>query len=76
VLTAGAMGFPFTHFFFFIFFAFCFTSFYRCVNADPGFVPIPADTEIKQALEDLVDQGRLNGTNFCIDCLVSHRRTS
>ena len=24
-----------------------------------------------QALEELVDEGRLNGTNFCIECMVS-----
>ena len=29
-----------------------------------------------QNLEELVDAGRLNGTNFCINCMVSIRHAS
>ncbi|ORY23544.1 DHHC palmitoyltransferase-domain-containing protein [Naematelia encephala] len=49
----------------------CSWSFYKAIVTDPGFVPKAlTDSEIKMALEDLVDAGRLNGTNFCIVCMA------
>ncbi|KAK4687601.1 hypothetical protein P7C73_g2516, partial [Tremellales sp. Uapishka_1] len=48
----------------------CSFSLYRAITVDPGFVPKPAnDQEIKEALEELVDAGRLNGANLCIMCM-------
>ncbi|WVR03185.1 hypothetical protein IAU60_000176 [Kwoniella sp. DSM 27419] len=49
----------------------CSYNLYRAIRTDPGYVPKPAsDAEVKEALEDLVDAGRLNGTNFCINCMA------
>ncbi|CAD6579436.1 MAG: palmitoyltransferase akr1 [Tremellales sp. Tagirdzhanova-0007] len=40
---------------------------YCAIRADPGYVPkAENDAEVKMSLEELVDAGRLNGTNFCI----------
>lgn len=42
------------------------------MQLDPGSVAKPSSqSEIKQHIEELVSQGRLNGQNFCIYTLVS-----
>ncbi|RXK35073.1 palmitoyltransferase AKR1 [Tremella mesenterica] len=49
----------------------CVYNFYKGIVTDPGWVPKAAsDGEIKMALEELADEGRLNGTNFCIECMT------
>ncbi|WVO16059.1 palmitoyltransferase AKR1 [Cryptococcus depauperatus] len=49
----------------------CAWSLYTAIVSDPGFVPKgEKDAEIKEVLEELVDAGRLNGTNFCIICMA------
>ncbi|WVQ82594.1 palmitoyltransferase AKR1 [Cryptococcus sp. DSM 104549] len=49
----------------------CAYNLWRAITTDPGFVPKGEnDADIKVALEELVDAGRLNGTNFCIMCMA------
>lgn len=71
MLTAGAPGHLISQVGFFVSFVLCSTFFVRGIRTDPGFIP-PAenDTELKEAINELTDQGRLNGTNYCIFCMV------
>ncbi|WWC57688.1 uncharacterized protein I303_100222 [Kwoniella dejecticola CBS 10117] len=70
-LATGTPGHLIVNLAFFISFAGCSYNLYRAIRSDPGYVPLPInDSEVKEALEDLVDQGRLNGTNFCIECMA------
>ncbi|KAK1921247.1 hypothetical protein DB88DRAFT_94750 [Papiliotrema laurentii] len=68
---------------FFVSFALCVYHFFKSMCSDPGYISTASsDAEIKYvsdtlgidsdflALEELVDAGRLNGTNFCIVCMV------
>lgn len=70
-LVRGAPGHLFSQVVFFFSFVGCATSFYKAITTDPGYVPKPEnDGETKEAIELLTDEGRLNGTNFCIFCMV------
>ncbi|WWC67222.1 uncharacterized protein I206_101129 [Kwoniella pini CBS 10737] len=70
-LVTGTPGHLILNLAFFISFTGCSYNLFRAVRSDPGYVPLPVnDSEVKEALEDLVDQGRLNGTNFCIECMA------
>ncbi|OCF34803.1 palmitoyltransferase AKR1 [Kwoniella heveanensis BCC8398] len=70
-LATGTPGYAFGNLAFFLAFAGCSWNLYRSIKADPGFVPKPInDSELKEALEELSDAGRLNGTNFCIECMA------
>lgn len=48
----------------------CAGFFYKSLRADPGYVPRADAQEMKEQIHDLTDQGRLNGTNYCIFCMV------
>lgn len=53
----------------------CVWNFCRAMLIDPGTVPKPSSqSEIKQNIEELVSQGKLNGQHFCIYTLVSQKR--
>ncbi|WVQ72310.1 palmitoyltransferase AKR1 [Cryptococcus sp. DSM 104548] len=70
-LLLGTAGHPFTNLAFFIMMSGCAWSLYKAVVTDPGFVQKgEKDGDIKMVLEELVDAGRLNGTNFCIMCMA------
>ncbi|WVQ64390.1 uncharacterized protein L199_002556 [Kwoniella botswanensis] len=70
-LVFGTPGHAFTNLVFWLILAGCSINLFKAIRNDPGFVPLPVnDSEVKEALEDLVDQGRLNGTNFCIECMA------
>ncbi|WWC85410.1 uncharacterized protein L201_000273 [Kwoniella dendrophila CBS 6074] len=70
-LVSGTPGHAVANLVFFVSFAGCSYNLFTAIRSDPGFVPLPVnDSEVKEALEDLVDQGRLNGTNFCIECMA------
>ncbi|OXG40718.1 palmitoyltransferase AKR1 [Cryptococcus neoformans Bt15] len=64
-------GYAFSNLGFIIMFVGCCWTFWNAIVTDPGFVPKgQQDAGIKEVLEDLVDAGRLNGTNFCIVCMA------
>ncbi|WWD22776.1 palmitoyltransferase AKR1 [Kwoniella shandongensis] len=70
-IAMGTPGHAFGNLGFFVACSACAYNLYRAIRADPGFVPKGTkDAEIKEALEELVDAGRLNGTNFCIMCMA------
>ncbi|KAJ2931938.1 hypothetical protein H1R20_g5163, partial [Candolleomyces eurysporus] len=49
----------------------CAYNFFRAITLDPGTCPKPAsDDELKQIIEDLASEGRLNGQTFCIQCMA------
>ncbi|KAG2005590.1 ankyrin repeat domain-containing protein 50 [Coprinopsis cinerea AmutBmut pab1-1] len=49
----------------------CAYNFFRAITLDPGTCPKPAsDEELKQIIEDLASEGRLNGQTFCIQCMA------
>ena len=53
--------------------ALAFTSYnlFRTASLDPGFVPkSQSDSQLKDTIEMLTKEGRLNGQNFCLECLV------
>lgn len=69
-LFAGTPGFLVSNLCFVLAFVACSFCLYKAIRADPGFVPVPSESEIKAEIEDLTDEGRLNGTNYCIFCMV------
>ncbi|ORX41281.1 DHHC palmitoyltransferase-domain-containing protein [Kockovaella imperatae] len=70
-LLRGTPGHAFTNLAFLVCALLCSASFYKAIRTDPGFVPKPSGgSDVKMMLEDLVDAGRLNGTNFCISCMT------
>ncbi|WRT63294.1 uncharacterized protein IL334_000199 [Kwoniella shivajii] len=70
-LVSGTPGHGFGNLVFFVATSGCSYNLFKSIRTDPGYVPLPVnDSEVKEALEDLVDQGRLNGTNFCIECMA------
>ncbi|KAL1406928.1 palmitoyltransferase akr1 [Vanrija albida] len=70
-LVRGAPGHLFSQLTFFVSFVGCAASFYKAITTDPGYVPKPEnDGETKEQIDLLTDEGRLNGTNFCIFCMV------
>lgn len=70
-LALGAPGYLWANVLFFASMIICAISFYKAVRSDPGFVPLPEnDGEVREAIEELTDDGRLNGTTFCIFCMV------
>lgn len=70
-LLTGTPGYLYSQLGFFVSFSLCAFTFYKSIRTDPGFIPKPEnDDECKEAIEELTDQGRLNGTNFCIFCMV------
>jgi palmitoyltransferase ZDHHC13/17 len=43
----------------------------RSATLDPGYVPSPtSDSNLKETIESLVEEGRFDGQNFCLVCLV------
>lgn len=48
----------------------CVFTFVKAIRTDPGFVPRTDVEEMKEQIDELTDQGRLNGTNWCIFCMV------
>lgn len=69
-LFAGTPGYLVSNLCFVLAFAACAFCLYKAIRADPGFVPVSSEAEIKAEIEDLTDEGRLNGTNYCIFCMV------
>lgn len=66
------MDHPLANIVFIISLTICVWNFLRAMQLDPGSVAKPlSQSEIKQHIEELVSQGRLNGQNFCIYTLVS-----
>ena len=66
------MDHPLANIVFIISLTICVWNFLRAMQLDPGSVAKPSSqSEIKQHIEELVSQGRLNGQNFCIYTLVS-----
>lgn len=66
------MDHPLANIVFIISLTLCVWNFLRAMQLDPGSVPRPSSqSEIKQHIEELVSEGRLNGQNFCIYTLVS-----
>jgi palmitoyltransferase len=60
-----------TNFLFGLCFSTCCINFYKSITMDPGRVSKPRnDLELKQTIENLVEQGKFNGMNFCLTCLV------
>ncbi|KAF5334954.1 hypothetical protein D9611_009976 [Ephemerocybe angulata] len=60
---------PFSHLMFALIVGLCAYNFFRAITLDPGTCPKPAsDDELKQIIEDLASEGRLNGQTFCIQC--------
>lgn len=61
----------FSHLSFAIIVGLCAYNFFRAITLDPGTCPKPAsDDELKQIIEDLASEGRLNGQTFCIQCMA------
>lgn len=48
----------------------CAFTFVKAIRTDPGYVPRVDAEEMKEQIDELTDQGRLNGTNWCIFCMV------
>ncbi|KAJ9106105.1 hypothetical protein QFC21_001247 [Naganishia friedmannii] len=49
----------------------CAYNFYRAITLDPGHSRLPQDeAELNSLVEDLASTGRLNGTIFCISCML------
>jgi palmitoyltransferase len=70
-LATHTSGYMWSNISFFVSFVLCAGFFYLAIVTDPGFVPKPeTEEETKGAIEELTDQGRLNGTNFCIFCMI------
>lgn len=70
-LVTGAPGYLWSNLGFFVSFLACSFSFYKAIVTDPGFIPLAEnDEEVKTVIDALTDEGRLNGTNYCIFCLV------
>lgn len=69
-LLVGAPGHLVSQAGFFVSGAACAFFFYKAICTDPGYVPRLDAEEMKEAIEELTDQGRLNGTNWCIFCMV------
>ncbi|KAF6750423.1 ankyrin repeat-containing domain protein [Ephemerocybe angulata] len=62
---------PFSHLMFALIVGLCAYNFFRAITLDPGTCPKPAsDDELKQIIEDLASEGRLNGQTFCIQCMA------
>ncbi|KAH6912148.1 DHHC palmitoyltransferase-domain-containing protein [Coprinopsis sp. MPI-PUGE-AT-0042] len=70
-LMQQAESHPFSHLFFALCAGLCAYNFFRAITLDPGTCPKPAsDEELKQIIEDLASEGRLNGQTFCIQCMA------
>ncbi|TIA87859.1 hypothetical protein E3P99_02900 [Wallemia hederae] len=66
-LVWNTMDHPLANIVFVISLTVCTWNFLRAMQLDPGTVPRPSSqSEIKQHVEELVSEGRLNGQNFCI----------
>ncbi|TFK18935.1 zf-DHHC-domain-containing protein [Coprinopsis marcescibilis] len=62
---------PIGHLFFALSVGLCAYNFFRAITLDPGTCPKPSsDEELKQIIEDLASEGRLNGQTFCIQCMA------
>lgn len=56
---------------FFISWVICLGSLYLAASLKPGYCVLPkSETYRRQMIAQLADEGRLNGMNFCIDCLA------
>lgn len=61
----------FAHLMFALVVGLCAYNFFRAITLDPGTCPKPtSDDELKQIIEDLASEGRLNGQTFCIQCMA------
>ncbi|TIB63112.1 hypothetical protein E3P77_03643 [Wallemia ichthyophaga] len=66
-LVWNTMEHPLANVLFIISLTVCVWNFLRAIHLDPGTVPRPSSqSEIKQHIEELVSEGRMNGQNFCI----------
>ncbi|GAA6010579.1 hypothetical protein JCM11491_002980 [Sporobolomyces phaffii] len=60
-----------TNFLFGCAYAVCCLDFYKSITLDPGHVPYsPNDVHLKETIEALVEEGKFNGMNFCLTCMV------
>ncbi|PWN28927.1 hypothetical protein BDZ90DRAFT_230930 [Jaminaea rosea] len=56
---------------FFVSWVICLGSLYLAASLKPGYCVLPkSETYRRQMIAQLADEGRLNGMNFCIDCLA------
>ncbi|BEI90394.1 uncharacterized protein CcaverHIS019_0304640 [Cutaneotrichosporon cavernicola] len=69
-LVFGAPGHLLSQALFIAGFSACVFTFVKAICTDPGYVPRADAEEMKEQIDELTDQGRLNGTNWCIFCMV------
>lgn len=50
----------------------CAWNLFRAATLEPGFAPVAqSEGERRLVVQQLADQGRLNGMNYCVVCMVS-----
>ncbi|CDZ96517.1 palmitoyltransferase akr1 [Phaffia rhodozyma] len=70
-IVTGVPGHEILNLLFFVAYILCAYNFYRAISLDPGTTPqLESDAEIKEVVEELTNQGKFNGTNFCIICMA------
>jgi len=49
----------------------------RAATVKPGYSPLPTnEVARKEIVHTLAEEAKLNGQNFCVDCLVSGQKCS
>lgn len=63
---------PFVHFLFLSAILLCAWNLMRASTIKPGYAPVPiSEAQRREIVHQLAEDGKLNGMNFCIPCLVS-----
>lgn len=70
-LVHSTPGHAFANLIFFLSLVICMGALYLSASLKPGYCVLPkSETNRRQIIAQLADEGRLNGMNFCIECLA------